>query len=248
VRFLLVLFLAPVIAAAQTTEPDEPIQVSRPDITTSPRVLPVRRPQLETGETYERRSRRDPARWEFDETVLRYGLAPRFEVRLELPHYRRTDLASEPDGFDDLTASAIAYLGRFHGFDLGLLPSLTIPVGPPEIRSERAIPALSLLVSRDVGHDVSLASTLGVAFTQEEGRRFERATATLELSAPLASRLDGFVEYAGFYDRVGAPTSYGHVGVVLRLSRASALDAHVGVGLNRATESAFFGAGYSVRF
>ena len=236
------------VAFGQATSREDPIQTSRPDFTTSPQIVPVGSLQLETGFSRYGKGGGEPQRWEFGEATLRYGLRRTVELRVDLPNYVLSLPRSAPDGFDDTTITASLYLGQIGGIDFGILPGVIVPTGRPDLRQESLAPTFSLLLRRDLGGDSDLSGALRVDFVHDEGRRVEQTTATLSYTHPLVGGLSGFIEYAGFFDRLSRPRNLAHTGVTLAVGRTSQLDLHGGFGLNEDSERFFVGAGYSVRF
>jgi hypothetical protein len=90
----------PMASAEECTQPSAPIATDRPDTTNSSIVVPVGSLQNENGTNVSRRDGADV----FDGTNSRWrlGVAPRFEVLVDLPNYVGTFRGSGPSGFGDV--------------------------------------------------------------------------------------------------------------------------------------------------
>ena len=244
-RTLLILALALAAASAlgQTTKPDDPISTTRPSISDSPTIVPVRSFQIESGLTYFSHGGGDPDRSDYGEALLRYGLVPRAELRVVLPNYN-LQAGSAPDGFDNTFLGFSYYLGKPFGVDVGIVPGAYFPTGNRDLRFQTVTPAFTLNAQRDLGGGATVGTTLGQTYE----RHLTQTLATLNYVHPLVGKLTGFVEYAGSFDPVDRPQEYGHVGLQFLATKTQQFDVHGGVGLNAATPHAFVGAGYSVRF
>ena len=243
VLFVSLLLVSASAALGQTSSPDDPISTSRPSFGDSPTIVPVRRLQLESGLSYYRRGGEEPERSTFGEALLRYGLAPRVELRLLLPNYDVTG-GGGPNGFDNTFVGASFYLGKPLGIDVGIIPGVYVPTGDRNLRYPTVTPTFTLNGQRALGHGDTVGATLGQTYTRHE----TQSLAALNLVHPLGGALTGFVEYAVDFAPGERPEQYGHVGLQLLATRTSQFDVHGGVGLNASTPHAFVGAGYSVRF
>src|SRR5262249_16150981 len=96
----LALHLDPAGAAEGCTQASAPIATDRPDVTNSSVVVPVGSLQNENGANVSRRAGVDI----FDGTNSRWrlGIAPCFEVLIDLPNYVGTFRGAGPSGFRDL--------------------------------------------------------------------------------------------------------------------------------------------------
>ncbi len=234
-------------AFGQTSSPDDPISTTRPSFSDSPTIVPVRHLQIESGLTYYSRSAGSPEVTDFGEALLRYGLVPRLELRLQLPTYF-LGASGGPSGFDNTTVGVSYYLGKVLGFDLGIVPTVAFPTGAQGIRDEMITPSVLLNGQHDLGGGSNIGGTIGQTYEKSGSHRFDQTEATLVYVHPCNKLLSAFVEYAGYFDQEDRPTHYAHVGLQLLTTKTSQIDLHGGVGLNASTPHAFVGAGYSVRF
>jgi len=240
---LLALFAAS--AFGQATPQGDPIGTSRPSFSDTSQIVPVRSLQLEAGLSLYRRGGREVERWELGEALFRYGLAPRAELRLQLPN----DVLPRQgvDGFDNTILAASFYLGQVGGWDVGVVPGVEIPSGARPYRDETLTPNASLNLGRSFGK-TGVAATLAAAYGRDQGRADLSGQGSLVVTHALGPSRIGFVEYAAFLDRFDQPEHYAHLGLQWIVHRTSQFDVHAAVGLGGAASHEVVGAGYSVRF
>lgn len=234
-------------AFGQSTSPDDPISTARPSFSDSPTIVPVRHLQIESGLTYYSPGGGGDERSDFGEALLRYGLTPRLEMRLQLPNYNLTPGGSG-DGFDNTSVAFSYYLGKVLGFDLGVIPTVSFPTGARGLRYDGVTPSFSVNAQRGIGSGNSFGGTFAQLYGRQGGSDFVQTTATLNVVHPFGKTLSGFVEYGGFFANHDAPVHYAHLGLQLLTSKTSQIDVHGGFGLGGAAAHEFIGAGYSVRF
>ena len=237
-------FLA-TLAFGQATPQDDPIGTARPSFSDTSQIVPVGSLQLEAGLSFYRRGSAEAERFEFGEGLLRYGLRPRVELRLQLPN--EVDLRRGGHGFDDASLAVSVYLGKFLGWDVGVIPGVEIPTGAREFRGQTLVPNASLNLARALGSG-TLAGTLAAAYGRDAGRDDLSGLGSVVYSQNLRPAFVGFAEYAAFLDRFAEPEHYAHFGLQLIVRKTSQFDVHVGFGLGSAASRELVGAGYSVRF
>lgn len=221
-----------------------PIATDRPDFTESSWNLPPGRLQVESGFTLLRE--RDGVRsLRLPETLLRLGIAERWEMRLGLPIWRReTGAGPVSAGFDDTYLGAKYRIGPLRGIHLALIPAVFVPTGAGSVSS---VPEMKLVWSRDLPAGRSLSGMLYGAFPLEEGARRGRWQHTVSVGAPLAERVGAFVEGVTDFGRGQSAASTLHGGLTFQPDPSRQWDIHGGKGLNRGAPSWFIAAGYSIR-
>ena len=234
-------------AFGQSSSPDDPISTARPSFSDSPTIVPVRHLQIESGLSLYSRGGGGDERSDFGEALLRYGLRPRLELRLQLPNYNLSP-ESGGDGFDNTSIAISYYLGKAFGFDLGVIPTLSVPTGVRGLRYDGVTPAFSLNAQRGIGGGNTFGGTFYQAYGRQDGRDLVQTTAALNAVHPFTKKLAGFIEYGGFFENHDAPVNYAHLGLQFLATKTSQFDIHGGFGLGGAAAHEFVGAGYSVRF
>jgi hypothetical protein len=115
-------------AAAECTQPSSPIETDRPDVTNSSIVLPVGSFQNEKGINFSRQKTAQV----FDGTNsrLRFGIAPCFEVLLDLPTDVTAFRGQGASGFTDLAPAVKWQICPIPDkFDLSMTVGIGLPTG-----------------------------------------------------------------------------------------------------------------------
>jgi hypothetical protein len=224
---------------------DAPIATDRPAVTDSSVVVPPGSLQAENGfaETLNQGQRTLDA----TETLLRFGIVSKTELRLVVPDYFGQVEASS--GFGDLAIGLKQQLGPTPGgFDVSLVLSLSLPTGASAFTSHGYDPSLQLPWSRALSPNWTAAGMLSVYFPTEGNRRNVTGETTFLFDRQLTKRWDVFVEYAGDFPEQGGPRHLLHVGTAYKTAPEQQVDLHVGAGLSNATLDHFIGVGYSFRW
>lgn len=180
------------------------------------------------------------------ETLLRFGVMPKTELRLTVPDYFGEAEASS--GFGDLTIGLKQQLGPTEsGFDVSLVVALSLPTGANAISSHGYDPFVQLPWSRALSSNWTAAGMVSVYWPTQEGHRNITGETTFLLDRQLRKRWDAFVEYAGDFPEHGGPRHLLHIGTAYKTGPYQQLDFHVGVGLSAAAADHFAGVGYSFR-
>jgi hypothetical protein len=252
VRLILVASLVVVLAsrhaAAQASgggdAPAAPIATDRPSVTDSSVVVPVGSFQAENGfaETVDQGQRT----FDGPETLLRFGVASKTELRLTAPDYFGP--VGMGSGFGDLAVGMKQQLGPTRGgFDVSLVLSLSLPTGARAISSHGYDPFVQLPWSRALPSKWTAAGMLSLYWPTVRGRRNLTRETTFLVDRQLRQTWDAFVEYVGDFPDQGGPRNLVHFGTSCRLTPRQQLDLHVGLGLSSAAVDHFIGVGYSFR-
>ncbi len=232
------------IGAAHAAGDDNPIATDRPAVTDSSVVVPFGSLQFENGFTDTVSQGQQTL--DGPETLIRFGVAAKTELRLDVPDYFGPLGAGS--GFGDFGFGVKQQLGPAAGFDVSLVLSLTVPTGARGVSSGGYDPAVQLPWSRALSPNWTAAGMLSVYWLTENGRRDVTGEGTFLIDRQLTKPWDAFVEYAGDCAAEGGPRHLLHVGTAFKPTPHQQLDLHVGVGLSRATVDHFIGVGYSFRF
>jgi hypothetical protein len=223
---------------------DPPITTDRPAVTDSSVVVPLGSLQAENGfaETMSQGQRT----FDVPETLLRFGVASKTELRLTAPDYfGQVGMSS---GFGDLVIGMKQQLGSTPGgFDVSLVLSLSLPTGASAISSHGYDPFVQLPWSRALSSNWTAAGMLSVYWPTGQGRRNVTGETTFLTDRQLTKTWDAFVEYAGDFPQRGGPRHLVHFGTAYKPTPHQQLDLHVGVGLSSAAVDHFIGVGYSFR-
>jgi hypothetical protein len=119
---------ASAVAGEGCTQPDNPIETDRPDNTNSSIVVPFGSLQSENGINVSRRNGADV----FDGTNSRWrlGVAPCFEVLIDLPNYVGAFHGRGVSGFGDVAPAVKWQVRPLPGkFDLSVVSGVALPTG-----------------------------------------------------------------------------------------------------------------------
>jgi hypothetical protein len=252
--------LAAPLPAQSSTDPDESaaagsassaevtIATDRPAVTESSVVVPAGSFQIEDG--FLATDTGDHHVLDFPESDLRYGLLGKTELRLTLPDYFHNLAAPNTgdSGFGDMAVGVKQQLGPLLGFDLSIIPSLSLPTGAERVSSHGYDPALQLPWSRSLSASWTAAGQLAAYWPTVAGGHRAIDEATLLFDRQLTASCDAFIEYAADIAQRGGTSQLLHVGAAYRLAPHHQLDVHAAAGLSQAAPRSFIGVGYSYLF
>jgi hypothetical protein len=229
--------------AAASDPAASPISTDRPAVTDSSVVVPAGSLQVENG--IAQTVSLGQTIYDGPETLLRFGVASKTELRLTAPDYfGRVEMSS---GLGDLAVGIKQQLGPTLGFDVSLVVTLSLPTGARTISSGGYDPSVQLPWSRSLSSNWTVAGMLSVYFPTEQGRRNTTGETTFLVDRQLTKAWDAFVEYAGDFPERGGPRHLLHVGSAYKLTPNQQIDMHFGLGLSSAAVDHFIGIGYSFR-
>jgi len=221
-----------------------PLVTDRPDFTESAIVIPIKSLQIESGLEW---AVFDPnSVFTYPNTLLRFGLSDRFELRLEVPGWSKWESASAQ--FEDL---GIGFKWQLTPGDAvvpaAILLHTVLPVGNETVRGEAGDFNFLYAGAYDFTDRLGLSWNLGVSLTEVDEKRQWGQRYSVALGIGLSERFACYLETMGEVDHNGhwAPLLDG--GVTLALSAFSQLDAYIGFGLTEHAPDLVVGAGYSVR-
>jgi hypothetical protein len=228
-------------ANAQST-----IATDRPQITNSSIVVPCGSLQFENG--FQETGNGGQRSYDFPETSVRLGVANKTELRLTVPNYFYNDDtgAGFVNGFGDLVVGFKQQLGPVHGFDVSLIPSVSLPTGANLISSGGYDASLQLPWSRLLSKNWTAAGQFAVMWPTESGRHDTTGQASVYFDRQLTSPWDAYFEYSGAFPQRGGPQHTVDFGTAYKLSPHQQLDFHCNFGLSAAPDHSI-GVGYSVR-
>jgi hypothetical protein len=222
-----------------------PIATDRSAVTASSVVVPAGSLQFENG--FAITSTEGQHVVDGQETLLRFGVASKTELRLAAPNYLGQSVAGS--GFGDLAMGVKQQLGPTPGgFDASVIVTLSMPTGASAVSSHGYDPSVQVPWSRALSPNWTAAGMLSVYWPTQDGRRNVTGETTFLIDRQLIKAWDAFVEYAGDFPHEGGPKHLVHFGTAYKLTARHQLDFHAGIGLSAAAVDHFIGAGYSFRF
>jgi hypothetical protein len=246
---LLALSLA-AAARAQTcgANASSTISTDRPQITNSSVVVPCGSLQFENG--LQQFGSGGHQGFDIPETSIRFGIANKTELRLGVPDYfHNTDTGSAfAGGAGDLLIGLKQQLGPTHGFDVSVIPSVSLPTGSNALSSHGYDFSVQVPWSRSLTKVWTAAGQLALFDPTQGTQRNVTGQATLYFDRALGSVWDAYVEYAGQFAQRGGPQHTLDFGAAYKISPHQQLDLHCNFGFAAALPTHAIGAGYSVRF
>jgi hypothetical protein len=225
------------------------IATDRPSITASSIVVPSGELQFENGFT--ETGNQGQRSFDFPETLARFGLTSRTELRLVAPNYFQNFNAGSgfASGWGDLSLGVQQQLfATKGGFDASLLVSLSFPTGADKISSHGYDPSFQLPWSYSLSKNWTAAGMFSVLWPTEGAKHNLTGQASFLLERQITSPWDAFIEYGGDFPQRGSSQQVLHVGTTFKITSNQQLDFHFGFGLSSAAVDHFIGFGYSFRF
>jgi hypothetical protein len=234
-------------AASASPAAPSTIATDRPAVANSSVVVPSGSLQVENG-FLETRSQGQSV-FDGPESLVRLGIAPRTELRFNLPDYfdNRT-VGGSASGFGDFSLGVKQQLGPVRGFDVSVIGYLSFPAGPAAVSTGGYDPAVQIPWSRVLSTNWTAAGMLSVYFPTQGQTRNVTGESTLLFDRQLTKAWDAFLEYAGDFPENGGPRHLLHFGTAYKLAPQHQIDFHFGVGLSASTVDHIIGVGYSFRF
>jgi hypothetical protein len=238
-------------AKAQTcgANAQSPIATDRPQITSSSVVVPCGSLQFENG--FLETSSGGQRSFDFPETSVRFGIASKTELRFGIPDYFHNDdtASGSANGFGDLSLGFKQELGPTRGgFDISLIPSVSLPTGATLLSNHGYDPTVQLPWSRSLTKNWTAAGMFSVMWPTAGSRRNLTGQSSVYFDRQLMQPWDAYVEYSGAFPQRGGPQNMINFGTTYKISPHQQLDFHWSFGLSAATPAHSIGVGYSVRF
>jgi hypothetical protein len=236
---------------SQPSSPSAPptISTDRPAITDSSIVVPKDYLLFENGFT--ETTNGGQTGFDFPETLARFGLTSRTELRLTIPDYFQNfnGGSGSASGWGDTILGLKQQLfATTAGFDASLVVGLSLPSGANRISSHGYDPQFLLPWSHPLSKNWTAAGMFSLLLPTEGARRNVTGQASFLVDRQITGPWDAFIEYGGEFPQRGAPQHILHVGSSYKIASNQQLDFHFGFGLSSAAVDRFVGFGYSFQF
>jgi hypothetical protein len=187
---------------------------------------------------------------DFPETLARFGLTSKMELRFTAPDYfHNFSAGGAGSGFGDLSLGVKQQLfATSGGFDASLVVSLSFPTGAQPLSSHGYDPSFQVPWSHPISKNWTAAGMFSLLWPTQGARRNLTGQASFYLDRQITSRWDAFVEYGGEFPQRGGPQHIIHPGTSYKITPNQQLDFHFGFGLSSAAVDHFVGIGYSFQF
>jgi hypothetical protein len=250
-------------SAASTTAPEqEPglgeLVTDRPDFTESAEVVAPGVAQLETGISYEgdgagaarTRGLTMPL------ALMRIGLGHRTELRLGADGFVSQSeglgaAALRTNGGSDFEVAAKVRLAgeKQIGFDLAVIPIVSLPVGSEGFTSGGVDPTVKIAMARSLPAGFDLSGNVNVSSLTDGADRFTQTALSASFGHDLVKGWGGFWEVYGFSaeERGGRASWTFDTGISHPIGPNRQVDFSIGYGLTEAAPDWFVSAGFSLR-
>ena len=179
------------------------------------------------------------------ETLIRTGLAERWELRLGLPDF--VDVG-EQSGITDASLGVKFAIGSVGPGDLALIGEVSVPTGDEEFSTDSYDPTAILIYGQELADGWSLGSQLGVSSLSVGDEDLIVVAPTLVFGREFRPGWGVFYELAAEVPDTGASSVVFHTGVTWAHRANGQWDAHVASGLTSAAPDLQIGVGYSFAF
>jgi hypothetical protein len=226
-----------------------PIATDRPAVTASSTVVPRSDLLFENGFT--ETGNHGQRGYDFPETLVRFGLSSKTELRFTVPDYFQNIDAGRgfASGLGDLSLGVKQQLiATSAGMDASLIVMLSFPTGANATSSHGYDPQFLLPWSHPISKNWTIAGMFALLWPTQGATRNLTGQPSLLFDRQITSRWDAFIEYAGDFPQRGTPQHLLHLGTAFKITSNQQVDFHVGFGLSSATVDHLIGFGYSFQF
>jgi hypothetical protein len=203
----------------------EPIATDRPAVTNSSIVVPVGSVQLENG--FLETSSQGQSVVDGPETLVRFGLATRTELRFTVPDYfyNLSTTAGLGSGFGDFAFGLKQQFGpTLGGFDASVIVFLSFPTGAHTASSGGYDPGVQVPWSCALSTKWTAAGMFSVYWLTQGDARNLTGESTFLIDRQLTGPWDAFVEYAGRFPERGGPQHLLHFVTALKVAKRQQID------------------------
>jgi hypothetical protein len=261
--FLLTCFasLISLIAAAQSgTEPPE-LNSDRPNFTQAATVVPHKTIQLETGFGYQRSKSENEFKksYLYPTTLIRAGILKKVELRINFDFEQENRMpmfstglaksATKMRGFDNVQVGTKIALVEARGAipDVGILASLSLPVGLKEYRPPHAAPLLELLFNSHFSDKLELQYNFGYRKHQDENEYLVQLLYSASVIGHITKNLQGFAEFQAYKTHQQAAENSIAGGFMYKLLPNLQLDILGGLGVSEVAPDFYTATGITWR-
>ena len=232
------------LALALPATAQDTISTDRPDFTEATSTVGVHTLQAEFG--FSRAIAGDDHVDTAGEGVIRYGLRPRFELRLGLPS--RINVDGLDAGLGDMSVGVKWNAADFgDGGKFTLVSTLVLPTGQEDFTGEEVQPSFFAVASLLLTDRLGIAGQTGAMFFKSDDAWDTNFMATTVLGLSLIDNLGAFAGIRMDVSEGQDAQFVSQIGLTYLISRDFQVDVHGGAGLTDATPDQFFGFGLAYR-
>lgn len=240
----------PRVSLAQGVEVPE-IVTDRPDFTESSESIRKGGFQFESGVSFEGDGR-DVRSFTAPSALMRIGIGRGTELR-----FAGDGLLSEAisgvrsSGYSDIEVGAkfhVVYADRA-GFDLAILPFVSLPIGADGFSSGTVDPTLKITWARELPAGFGVTGNVNVSVLSDDAGRFDQKSISFSFGHDLIAGWGSYGEIYGFsrLDRDGSRAITVNGGISHPAGDRMQFDFEAGRGITADAPDWFFGAGFAIR-
>ena len=248
-------------SAALAAEPDDTIATDRPDFIETSKTVGHGRLQIETSIARERNSDAGVKTTTFSTpTLLRYGISPSLELRLESDGYMR-ERTLDTTAFTDNVARGAADLSMGAKWAMqegeGATPSIAwlfhadLPSGSGAFKGEGVRPSVRTVLEWELPLDFSVGVMPGLVYDKAAGDRFVSGIFAVVVGRQWTARFRTLAEVAGrrlTSSRHGGPVVTYDLGAAYLVTKNVQVDTMFSWGANRYSPDFAWTTGLSMKF
>lgn len=188
--------------------------------------------------------------WVLDlpESLIRYGLLRKTELRLYVPDYYHNFAPGGASGFGDIAFGLKRQFGPIGGFDVSAIFFLSIPTGARGVSSRGYDSALQVPWTGKISENWTAGGQVAFYWPTQGGSHNFTGETAFFMDRQLTKPWDAFVEYAGDFPQRGGTRQQIHFGTAYKITPHQQLDFHFAFGLTGAAPKGYVGVGYSILF
>lgn len=226
------------------------ISTDRPSFSDGTSIVPKGRWQIEAGYT---NTKFDGSRFEtFGETMFRFPVSDRFEIRLFNLTYGRATGGGTTEGWQDPAVGFKYKLvsGALHKAEWTLVGLTTVPAGSREFRQDKTQPTVKLAGYLQLDATTGVGWNLVASSLAAGDTRFGQYAVSGYVSKALNAKAAVFGELYSVMPTTkdGPDASFADAGVTYLLNKNTQVDFRVGTGFNSGRDGSWFGFGIAYRF
>lgn len=244
------LFLFTIVTGRSQNNDLPVISPDRPGMATSPFLVIPHKLNIEAGLGYEKSNYESFLKetFQYNSTVLRYGLWSFAEARIQTDYTRLKADSADIRGFNPFTVGTKIKLLKEKGIipATSLLLNITLPkTGKKEFRQSNLATSIYLLMQNNLTEHISICYNIGLEFDGDSNvpDEFFAICATIDIT----KKLSGFVENYNYLSSSAKPTHFVDAGFAYMIYNNLQIDLSSGIDLAAVNKYIFCNAGVAWR-
>jgi hypothetical protein len=228
---------------------DKELCTDRPDQATTPILVPKGALQIETGIVVEKDNAGNIMNYEYNSTLVKFGINSNFEARLALGYLGVKSVPNETSqqGWSPFTLGVKIRLTDQNSAwpQAALISNVTLKTGAKHFRPAHACTDITLALLQPIGNRLSVTLNGGIKWNGDS----PESTLLYVITAGynITDNLSMFAESYGFFPGAHKPDHRADAGVTYKIRPRLQYDVSAGVGLSNNSPRYFISTGLSVR-